>query len=330
MTETEAKAPRTRGRSAASRRADRPEESSQEAVPAQADAPRQGGGTERKRSKGNRQDATGQTRGGRQRQEETPAGNLGEVVAPIFQTFSEAALQALEPVIHDIQTQMGRVISQRIDHAVPAIRLQLQQEAQREVRDALQAMAHPGATQRDAAPAPVAADEPPAAAATAEPAEDPERQNSERNDQAQGGLTMATDTKQKDRTEGDEGDTDERTDAKPERKTRRSSGRGDVARTGRNAAASGGEQGARLAPGTYAFSPQGAAQAGLVRLARDWVETGSLYQAIPAYFEILTSYPGTGAAAAATEGLVDLAERLKEQGRFYTALSIFRKLEVML
>jgi hypothetical protein len=81
---------------------------------------------------------------------------------------------------------------------------------------------------------------------------------------------------------------------------------------------------------TYFYDPQGAARAGLLRLATDWKEAGSAYQAMHAYMEVLTRYPQTGAAAAATEGLVDLANTLQKQGRFYAALNIYDKLDAML
>jgi len=64
-----------------------------------------------------------------------------------------------------------------------------------------------------------------------------------------------------------------------------------------------------------------------VRLARRWSETGSIYQAIHAYTEVLIRYPQTGAAEAAAEELLMLADRLAQQGRYYAALNIFNKLE---
>jgi len=75
------------------------------------------------------------------------------------------------------------------------------------------------------------------------------------------------------------------------------------------------------------FDPRRAIQVGLVRLARHWSDTGSIYQAIHAYTEVLIRYPGTGAAEAATEELLILAEKLAYQGRYYAALNIFNKLE---
>ncbi|MFN8636746.1 MAG: hypothetical protein U0893_23090 [Chloroflexota bacterium] len=68
---------------------------------------------------------------------------------------------------------------------------------------------------------------------------------------------------------------------------------------------------------------------GLLRLARSWSETGSVYQAIHAYTEVLTRYPQTGAAEAAAEELLILAEQLAQQGRYYAALNIFNKLGLL-
>ena len=75
------------------------------------------------------------------------------------------------------------------------------------------------------------------------------------------------------------------------------------------------------------FHPRRAIPVGLLRLARDWSDAGSIYQAIHAYFEVLIRYPGTQAAEAAVEELLTLAERLTQQGRYHAALNIFNKLE---
>jgi tetratricopeptide (TPR) repeat protein len=75
------------------------------------------------------------------------------------------------------------------------------------------------------------------------------------------------------------------------------------------------------------FDPRRAIPVGLLRLARNWSETGSVYQAIHAYTEVLIRYPDTGAADAAVEELLILAELLAQQGRYYAALNIFNKLE---
>lgn len=75
------------------------------------------------------------------------------------------------------------------------------------------------------------------------------------------------------------------------------------------------------------FDPRRAVPVGLVRLARSWSEAGSIYQAIHAYTEVLIRYPRSGAAEAAAEELLILAEKLAQQGRYYAALNIFNKLE---
>jgi tetratricopeptide (TPR) repeat protein len=75
------------------------------------------------------------------------------------------------------------------------------------------------------------------------------------------------------------------------------------------------------------FEPRGATQVALLRLARNWHNAGSTYQAIHAYTQVLTRYPNTGAARAATEELLDIAETLERQGRFHAALNIFNQLE---
>jgi hypothetical protein len=75
------------------------------------------------------------------------------------------------------------------------------------------------------------------------------------------------------------------------------------------------------------FNPRRAIPIGLLRLARNWSDVGSIYQAIHAYTEILIRYPQTGAAEAAIEELLVLANKLAQQGRFYAALNIFNKLE---
>jgi len=43
--------------------------------------------------------------------------------------------------------------------------------------------------------------------------------------------------------------------------------------------------------------------------------------------EIVNRYPGSGAARAATEGLLELARTLEGNGMYYTAQNIFRQLE---
>jgi hypothetical protein len=78
---------------------------------------------------------------------------------------------------------------------------------------------------------------------------------------------------------------------------------------------------------TYRFDAAGAARVGLLNLADTMRDYGATYQAINAYERILARYPGTGAADIATEELVKLAGRLQKDGKIYTALNIFNKLE---
>jgi hypothetical protein len=75
------------------------------------------------------------------------------------------------------------------------------------------------------------------------------------------------------------------------------------------------------------FDPRRAIPVGLLRLARNWSDAGSIYQAIHAYTEVVIRYPQTGAAEAAAEELLVLADKLARQGRYYAALNIFDKLE---
>jgi hypothetical protein len=82
----------------------------------------------------------------------------------------------------------------------------------------------------------------------------------------------------------------------------------------------------RSVPGR-AFNPMGAIRAGHLRLARGWADNGSVYAAIAAYMDIVHRYPGSGAARAATEGLLELAQSLEGNGMYYTAQNIFRQLE---
>ncbi len=74
-------------------------------------------------------------------------------------------------------------------------------------------------------------------------------------------------------------------------------------------------------------NPGHTVRAGLLRMARQWRDTGSTHQAIDAYKEILTNYPGTQVAAAATQELTELAQMMENQGQFHSALEVYRMLE---
>jgi hypothetical protein len=82
----------------------------------------------------------------------------------------------------------------------------------------------------------------------------------------------------------------------------------------------------RLVPDEI-FDPRGAVPVALLRLGNVSLVNGSIYTAIYAYTQVLERYPDTGAANAAVENLLQLAERLQDQGRFYTALNILNQIE---
>ena len=150
---------------------------------------------------------------------------------------------------------------------------------------------------------------------------------------------MATETGEKQQTKSRGGDADreenggdqqeaqDKNQARSEAKTRSSgdSGQREQANAGRDSSAQGASQGSGRP--RYAYNPSGAVQAALLRLASNWRATGSVHQAMAAYTEILVRYPGTGAAQAAAEDLVSLADALEKEGLFYTALSVLRKVE---
>ena len=75
------------------------------------------------------------------------------------------------------------------------------------------------------------------------------------------------------------------------------------------------------------FDPDAYAQAGLLSLAWRWQEAGAPIRAIHAYVELLTRYPDTPAARTAVADLVELSERLVDDGQFHTALVIYDHLE---
>jgi tetratricopeptide (TPR) repeat protein len=75
------------------------------------------------------------------------------------------------------------------------------------------------------------------------------------------------------------------------------------------------------------FSARSAVPVALLRLGNASLVTGSIYTAIHAYTQILERYPDTGAANAAVENLLSLAERLQDEGRYYTALNILNQVE---
>jgi len=79
----------------------------------------------------------------------------------------------------------------------------------------------------------------------------------------------------------------------------------------------------------YPFDPVTCAQTGLLNLAWRWQEAGAPIRAIHTYIELLTRYPHTPAAAAAVSDLVQLSEKLADQGQFHIALAIYDHLEYL-
>jgi len=78
------------------------------------------------------------------------------------------------------------------------------------------------------------------------------------------------------------------------------------------------------------FDPSRCAQAGLLNLAWSWQQAGAPIRAIHAYMKVLTRYPGTPGAAAAVADLVELSDKLADQGQFHIALGIYEELEQLL
>jgi hypothetical protein len=80
-------------------------------------------------------------------------------------------------------------------------------------------------------------------------------------------------------------------------------------------------------PGHTSFDATRAAQTGLLNLAWSWQEAGAPIRAIHTYMQVLERYPDTPAADAAVADLVELSDKLAEQGQFHTALAIYEELE---
>ena len=152
------------------------------------------------------------------------------------------------------------------------------------------------------------------------------RRQSQRTDpptDTEGNSTMTAETDQKDETQNEQATAQEDSAAeKPNRPSRQSSssenspGKRDKKTPARGKSSSGAQA-----------NPRNAARLGLLHMAREWREKGSIYQALHAYEEILGRYPGTGVAAAATEELLEMARKLEAEGQFRSALEIFHKLE---
>jgi hypothetical protein len=77
----------------------------------------------------------------------------------------------------------------------------------------------------------------------------------------------------------------------------------------------------------YRYDPQGHVRVQRLRIARQWMERGAVYQAISAYGDMLDCCAGSYAAAAAAEELLETARALERQGQFYAALGILKRIE---
>lgn len=78
---------------------------------------------------------------------------------------------------------------------------------------------------------------------------------------------------------------------------------------------------------TEVFDPLSATRLATLRLARSWRYGGKPYAAMHAYERILDKYGGTPAGHAAAEELIAMASEMERDGKFYTALNIFNKIE---
>ena len=250
-------------------------------------------------------------------------GDQGASVAAgqgLGQALQEQIGQAVQPVLGELQRQIAEVVRQQMEQALQLTREEmegaidealqpLQQQVQDQVEQALQQPRHEGQP--------------------GEPSAAPPRANEQQTHHEQhqrGGQTMAVRASLRTRREDDEDTRGQWTDTdKADERDSDGDGRsqnGHLVRTPERRPPAR----HRVAYGEV-FNPRRAIQGGLLRLARSWSDTGSVYQAIHAYTEVLVRYPETGAAEAAVEELLVLADRLTQQGRYYAALNIFNKLE---
>jgi TolA-binding protein len=64
-----------------------------------------------------------------------------------------------------------------------------------------------------------------------------------------------------------------------------------------------------------------------MRLAHTMMEQGAPLQAIETYKRVAEHYPGSDDACDAIEELMCIARKLQSEGKVYTALNIFNKVE---
>lgn len=73
--------------------------------------------------------------------------------------------------------------------------------------------------------------------------------------------------------------------------------------------------------------PSQRAQDAMLRMGQHMREQGHVNEAMQMYVQIMQEYPGTQAATAASNALVDLAQYLEQNGMPHMALELYRKLE---
>lgn len=289
---------------------------------------------------------------------------LTRIILPVVREFSETIMQAIQPALQSYQDQLARLMVQQVETILPTIQDELQREAKVRVAQALESMRLEEATpapapargSRGRKPAPQTRSRGKRAGEAQSrngPSATPEGKSSPQGptlthsqSEKPGGTEMTTETAQSEQateeTTGQNQDDQQNAQAQAEQpqgqqseqaqasdQTENTDGTDDNNAPQQPATRNRSNQPARRRSqqATYYYDPQAAARTGLLQLATAWKDAGSTYQAMYAYFEILNRYPQTGTAAAATEGLVDLARNLEKQGMFYAALSIYQKLE---
>jgi hypothetical protein len=248
-------------------------------------------------------------------------GNHGESVATgqgLGQALQEQIGQAVQPVLGELQRQIAEVVRQQMEQ----IRQLTREEMEAEIDEALQPLQQQVQDQVEQALQPRLEGRPgkPSAAPPRASAQQAHHEPHQRRQTMTGRASLRTRREDDEDTRGQWTDTDKGGE-------RASDGDG-RSQDGHMLRAPGTQTPARhhVLSGE-AFNPRRAIRVGLVRLARNWSDTGSIYQAIHAYTEVVIRYPQTGAAEAAVEELLVLADKLAQQGRYYAALNIFNKLE---
>jgi hypothetical protein len=245
--------------------------------------------------------------GAHPRLEQEIAQQVSRSVMPVFEEISQSMIQATEPILRQYQQQIAEVVARQVAQASPSRREQSRQAASEETEQSPRTM--PGAEQQrlDGQSARDAEQEPAQSSReqrlrTPDTADrnkrDTELTGAPMHQNGRGGTDMATKT-------------DQTNQAGNQEETR--------------------QPDSRDARQSIAERPK-AESAMEPRQRRAEVEAvpAGTYSAISAYERVLVLYPDTDAAAAAADGLLDLADTLAKQGKFYTALNIYDKLAQLL